>query len=69
MKYKSDGFCSVFAGQTEIARSYLGIKGYEVRILQGMDRTKTINKILEDCPEFCKENNIKKGYYPKLFSK
>jgi hypothetical protein len=69
MKYTSDGKCSVFAKKIEIARSYLGINGYEVRILQGMDRTKTIDKILEDCPKFCKENNIEKGYYPKLFTK
>ena len=66
--YTSDGKCSVYAGKKEIAKSYLGEDGYEVRILQGMDRKETINKILRNCPEFCEANGVSEGYYPKLFS-
>jgi hypothetical protein len=68
MKYTTDGKCSVYAGKIEVARSYVGYDGYEVRVLQGMPRTETIAKIFEDCPEFAKNNNIDKNYYPKLFS-
>lgn len=68
-KYTSDGECSVFCGTIEIARSYFGAHGYQVRILQGMPRSETIKKICEDCPEFAKANGIDENYYPKLFSR
>lgn len=66
--YTTDGKNTVYAGDKEIARSYITRDGYEVRILQGMNRTETINKILRDCPEFCEANGVTKGYHPKLFS-
>ena len=65
--YTSDGKCSVFCGKTEIARSYVSEDGYEVRILQGMDRMKTWDKIFEDCPEFAKNNDMDINKVPKLF--
>jgi len=68
IKYTTDGKCSVFAGKIEIARSYLGEKGYTARILQGMDRTKTVAKIIRDCPEFAKANNMELGRGVFLFS-
>lgn len=67
-KYTSDGEFSVFAGKIEIARSYVGNACPEVRILQGMNRSKTIQKICWDCPEFAKANEITEKYYPYLFS-
>lgn len=67
MKYTTDGRCEVKAGKGVIAKSYVGNNGYEVRILQGMDREDTIKKICTDCPDFAKNNNITENYYPKLF--
>ncbi len=69
MKYTHTNNCEVFAGKKVIARSYLGEDGYEVRILQGMPREETAAKIIEDCPDFAKANNLTKDYRPKLFSK
>lgn len=68
LKYISDGLYFVFAGKTLIARSYKGQHGYAIGILQGMDRAKTIAKIVEDCPEFASNNGIGLNHYPKLFS-
>jgi len=68
MKYTSDGKCEVKAGEKVIAKSYIGNNGYEVRILQGMNREATINKICIDCPDFATSNGITEAYYPKLFS-
>ena len=69
-KFTTDGKYSVFLGKTEIARSYLGQDGcYEVRILQGMPRMETIEKIFRDCPEFAKNNDMDINIVPKLFSK
>ena len=70
IKYHTDptGHCEVLCKNTVIARAYCGNDGYEVRILQGMDRIKTMEKIREDCPEFLKANNIPEHYYPFLFS-
>jgi hypothetical protein len=59
--YTSDGI--------EIARSVVGDDGYEVRILQGMDRASTVAKILRDCPEWAEVNNLKSYSWPKLFTK
>lgn len=69
IKYTSDGKCSVFCGKTEIARSYIGTNGYEVKVLQGMNRAEIIKKILQDCPDFAASNGIDENYYPYLFSK
>ncbi len=68
-KYTSDGKYEVLADDIVIARSYLNHDGsYMVKILQGMDRTKTIKKICEDCPDFAANNEIDENYYPYLFS-
>jgi hypothetical protein len=69
MKYTHTNNCEVFAGNKVIARAYLGSNGYEVRILQGMPRQETVNKILTDCPAFAEANNLTSNYIPKLFSK
>lgn len=60
----------VFAGKKMIAQLYPNgtLKGNnELRILQGMNRQETINKIVNDCPNFCREYEITKDYYPRLF--
>jgi hypothetical protein len=69
IKYHTDptGHCEVFYKKTVIARAYIGFDGYSVRVLQGMDREATMQKIREDCPEFLTENNIPDKYYPLLF--
>ena len=69
IKYHTDptGHCEVLCKNTVIARTYCGQDGYEVRILQGMPREETMEKIREDCPEFLKANNIPDKYYPLLF--
>lgn len=71
IKYHADksNKYSVFCGKIEIARTYLGSNGYEVKILQGMPRDATIKKICTDCPEFAQNNGINENYYPYLFSK
>lgn len=69
MKYTASKY-QIFAGKIVIGNLYLGgtLKGNnELRIKQGMDRTKTIEKIIEDCPEFTLEYGLTKDYYPKLF--
>ena len=68
VKYTTDGKHSVYSGKTEVARSYVGNDGYEVRVLQGMDRMKTWDKVMTDCPEFAAANNMRPNYYPRLFS-
>lgn len=68
IKYTTDGKCSVYANGTEIARSYVGSNGFDVRILQGMAREETANKIIEDCPDFAAANNMMKTTRYKLFS-
>lgn len=67
-KYLTDGF-SVYAGDIEIARAYVGPLGYSVALLQGMDRNQTIQKIILDCPEFAAKNNLTIDTIPKLFTK
>lgn len=67
----------VYSGKTVIAKTYvterkgwIGIADFvELRILQGMDRTNTIEKICRDCPEFCQEIGLKENYYPYLFAR
>lgn len=66
--YKTDGKCEVVCDGICVARSYVGQDGYEVRVLQGMDRMKTIEKINQDCPEFLQANNWSVNKYPRLFS-
>ena len=72
VKYHTDpsGHCEVLYKKTVIARAYIGIgTGYSVRVLQGLPREKTMQKIREDCPEFLTANKIPDNYYPLLFSK
>lgn len=66
MKYTTDGWNEVKAGNIVIARSY-GIG--DIRILQGMDRAETLIKINEDCPVFLTNNNFTIDRVPKLFTK
>lgn len=72
MTYTTDGKYNVYADKLLIARSYIATSAHrncEVKILQGMNRTETIKKICEDCPDFAKENEIDENYYPYLFSR
>lgn len=74
-QYTHDKY-SVFSGKTVIAKTYvtdrkgwIGIADFvELRILQGMPRTETIEKICRDCPEFAQELELKENYYPYLFA-
>ena len=67
-KYTTNG-TSVFCGKREIARSYISCSTgkYYVCILQGMPRMETADKILQDCPDFARENNLI-GKVPGLFA-
>lgn len=69
IKYHTDptGHCEVLCGKKVVARAFVGGRGYEVRILQGMDRMATMKKIREDCPDFLTANKIPDSYYPLLF--
>ena len=69
IKYINKNDCSVFCGKIEIARAYIGMKNRSIRILQGMNRIKTMKQIKKDCPEFLTNNDIPENYYPLLFSK
>lgn len=59
---------SVYAGKMEVARLYVDSPFDELRVLQGMDRMATVYKIIEDCPEFAKQNGIDGSKRPLLFS-
>lgn len=62
-RYTTDGKNSVYAGKTEIARAY--VDG-EVRVLQEVPREKVWEKIITDCPDFAKYNNMDPNYRPKI---
>jgi len=69
MKYESDKYL-VKCNNKVIAQLYVGgtLKdNNELRIKQGMPRAETIEKIIEDCPEFSQKYGLTKEYYPKLF--
>jgi hypothetical protein len=67
-KLTTDGH-AVFCGKTTIAQSYLGMDGkYEVRILQGMPRIETYERILNELPEYARDNDMILGIVPRLFS-
>lgn len=68
IKYTTDGEYKVMCGKTIIAQSYVGYDGRSIRVLQGMDRMKTLEKINKDCPEFLKNNQWDINRVPKLFS-
>ena len=59
----------VLCGRQVIAMSYVGGDKYEVRILQGMSRMETWEKIFKDCPEFAELNDMDINKVPVLFSK
>lgn len=66
MKYTHDKY-KVYAGKTVIAQAFVSHDGSdEIRILQGMQRSETIKKIIQDCPNFAK-GIIHENYYPYLF--
>lgn len=65
MKYMTDGKYYVWCAGKVVAAAYA--EG-EIRILQGMPRMETLNKIAQDCPEFLKANNWDVNKVPKLFS-
>lgn len=67
MKYTTDGKCEVKAGKVIIAKAYVGHNGYDVKVLQGVNRLAIMQKIKTDCPEFLKNNNVPENYYPQLF--
>jgi len=67
-KYEALGNYAVLCEGRIIAKSVLGDDGYEVRILQGMDRDETTDKILKECPEFARENNLSQNKHVYLFS-
>jgi len=65
----------VYAGKTIIGRVFLLVKqgnlgdGKHFAILQGMNRDNTMNKIQQDCPEFCKHWEIPTNLYPDIATK
>jgi len=67
--YKAVGNTHIMSGKDVIAISFLGHNGYYVRILQGMDRTATTERLVNECPEFCRANNLTANIRPDLFSK
>lgn len=71
IKYTSDGKYQVFANGKVIGRSYVSDEHggtYAVRVLQGMPRMETWAKIIQDCPEFAKVNEMDPNKCPYLFS-
>jgi len=66
-KLTTDGRCWVKSGNKIIAQSYVGCRGYEVRILQGMPRQNTMDRISQDCPEFLNANAWAVNKLPKMF--
>lgn len=67
--YRAIGNNEVHVGAHCIAKMYIRHDGErELRILQGMPRDETVEKLLVDCPEFCRNNGITAGTYPLLFS-
>jgi hypothetical protein len=49
---------TVFSGKKAIATMVLGSNGYELAVLQGMDRLGTLNKIVLDCPTFLDDSSL-----------
>ena len=39
-------------------------RNHDLKILQGMPISDVMEKILKDCPEFCKEYDFDEKYYP-----
>lgn len=67
--YKALNKYEVSIGCKVIAKMYIDSNGRsELRILQGMPRDDTVRKLVEDCPDFCRENGITLATYPYLFS-
>jgi hypothetical protein len=70
-KYYTDptGKCEVYCNHKCVARAYIGYSGRSIRILQGMNRETTMQKLKTDVPGFLEANDIPDNYYPLLFSK
>jgi hypothetical protein len=70
-KYYTDssGKCEVYCKNKVIAKAYIGYSGHSIRILQGMPREETMQKLRQDVPEFLIANNIPDNYRPLVFSK
>lgn len=62
--YYTDGYVAM-CGNVEVIRAYVG---GELRVLQGMDRMKTIEKANIDCPYIIIDNKWNINNVPKLFS-
>lgn len=61
--YYTNGYVAM-SGNIEIIRAYVGS---ELRVLQGMDRIKTIEKANIDCPHIITFNTWDINKVPKLF--
>ena len=58
----------VIRGNSLVARMYRRGDGTQIlAIAQGMPREETLQKLLLDCPEFCKQNGITSATNPTLF--
>lgn len=68
-KYTTDGKYEIKCGKLVVAKSYVGENGYEVRILQGLPRMETVERIFNEVPEFAAANNMDINKVPRLFSK
>lgn len=67
MKYKALGNYAVTCNGRIIAMSYSSNDGYFAKILQGMPRDETVSKIINDCPDFAKANNMSNDKQVMLF--
>lgn len=66
-KYTNDDH-TVYYGKHIIGKMYIKANGnHELRIAQGMPRQEVIDKIISDCPEFCKNNNITDNTRPLFY--
>ena len=62
--YYTDGYVAM-CGNTEVVRAYVGSG---LKVLQGMDRMATIEKVNIDCPFLITFNEWDMNWIPKLFS-
>jgi len=59
----------VFCGKSCVAKVFFRHNGEtELRILQGMPRTETVEKIKREVPSFFNEFGIPDNIHPKLFA-
>lgn len=67
VKYRQNG-SQIYCGKTCVAKIMFKSGDTELRILQGMSRAETVEKIKSDVPTFLKEFGIPDNHYPKLFT-